>query len=77
MRAIILAAGRGLRMLQPPGAEIPKSLLEFGGRSLLERHLRMLRTHGVNDVVLALGWRHEDVAAELERIVGGRGPRSC
>lgn len=68
MRAIILAAGRGLRMLQPPGAEIPKSLLEFGGRSLLERHLRILRTHGVNEVVLALGWRHEDVAAELERI---------
>jgi choline kinase len=68
MRAIILAAGRGLRMLQPPGAEIPKSLLEFGGRSLLERHLRLLRAHGVEEVVLALGWRHEDIAAELERL---------
>lgn len=68
MRAIILAAGRGLRMQQPPGAEIPKSLLEFGGQSLLERHLRLLKVHGVTEVVLALGWHHEEVEAELERL---------
>jgi choline kinase len=68
MRAIILAAGRGVRMQQPAGQELPKCLLEFGGQTLLERHLRLLRRAGVEEVVLALGFRHELVAAELERL---------
>ena len=36
--------------------------------SLLERHLRLLKSAGVDDVVLALGFRHERVAAELDRL---------
>jgi choline kinase len=68
MRAIILAAGRGLRLKQPEDEQIPKCLLRFGGLSLLERHLRMLRTAGVSDLVLALGFRHELVEAELDRL---------
>ena len=66
MRAIILAAGRGSRLQQDQ--EMPKCLLRFGGSSLLERHLRMLRGLGVTEVVLALGFRHDLVEAELERI---------
>ena len=42
MRAIILAAGRGLRLQQPEDQQLPKCLLQFGGMSLLERHLHML-----------------------------------
>jgi choline kinase len=68
MRAIILAAGRGLRLQQPEDQQLPKCLLQFGGMSLLERHLRMLRTAGIDEVVLALGFRHECVEAELERL---------
>jgi choline kinase len=68
MRAIILAAGRGLRLKQPEDEQIPKCLLRFGGMSLLERHLRMLKTAGVADIVLALGFRHELVEAELDRL---------
>jgi choline kinase len=68
MRAIILAAGRGLRLKQPEDEQVPKCLLRFGGMSLLERHLRMLRTAGVTDIVLALGFRHELVEAELDRL---------
>jgi len=67
MRAIILAAGRGLRLLQPEDSQVPKCLLQFGGMSLLERHLRMLKNAGVIDIVLALGFRHELVEAELDR----------
>jgi choline kinase len=66
MRAIILAAGRGLRLQQPENQQLPKCLLRFGGMSLLERHLHMLRTAGIEDVVLALGFRHERVEAELD-----------
>jgi choline kinase len=68
MRAIILAAGRGLRLLQPEDSQVPKCLLQFGGMSLLERHLRMLKNAGVTDIVLALGFRHEMVEAELDRL---------
>lgn len=67
MRAIILAAGRGLRLQQPDQRQLPKCLLQFGGMSLLERHLRLLKSAGVDDIVLALGFRHERVAAELDR----------
>ncbi|HVW70754.1 MAG TPA: NTP transferase domain-containing protein [Steroidobacteraceae bacterium] len=68
MRAIILAAGRGIRLQQAADQQLPKCLLQFAGMSLLERHLRLLREAGVDEVVLALGFRHELVEAELERL---------
>jgi choline kinase len=68
MRAIILAAGRGLRLQQVDSRQLPKCLLQFGGLSLLERHLRLLKSVGVEEVVLALGYRHELVEADLDRL---------
>ncbi len=68
MRAIILAAGRGIRLQQPEDSQLPKCLLPFDGMTLLERHLRMLKNVGVTEVVLALGFRHELVRAELDRL---------
>jgi choline kinase len=68
MRAIILAAGRGLRLQQADSRQLPKCLLQFGGLSLLERHLRILKSVGVDDVVLALGYRPELVEADLDRL---------
>ena len=68
MRAILLAAGRGLRLQQDGPDQLPKCLLEFGGVSLLERHLRLLQAVGVAEVVLALGFRHDLVVARLEHL---------
>ena len=68
MRAIILAAGRGTRLNQAEHEHIPKCLLHFGGMTLLERHLRLLRQSGVEHIVLALGFRHDLVEAELDRL---------
>ncbi|HJS90889.1 MAG TPA: phosphocholine cytidylyltransferase family protein [Steroidobacteraceae bacterium] len=68
MRAIILAAGRGSRLQQSSDRQLPKCLLSFGGRSLLERHLRLLEAAGVEEIVLALGFRHELIELELARI---------
>ncbi|HUA89491.1 MAG TPA: phosphocholine cytidylyltransferase family protein [Steroidobacteraceae bacterium] len=65
MRAIILAAGRGLRLKQAADMELPKCLLAFGGRTLLERHLQLLGRAGVSEVVLALGFLHQTVEAQL------------
>jgi len=66
MRAIILAAGRGLRLRQSEAQQLPKCLLKFGGRSLLERHFLLLREVGVTEIVLALGFRHDLVESELD-----------
>ncbi len=68
MRAIILAAGRGSRLRQAEDQQRPKCLIQFGGRSLLERHLHLLRKAGVEEIVLALGFRHELIEAELDRL---------
>ena len=68
MRAIILAAGRGLRLQQPEDQQLPKCLLRFGGMTLLERHLHLLRNAGIEEIVLALGFRHELVEKELDRL---------
>lgn len=68
MRAIILAAGLGLRLQQADTRQVPKCLLQFGGMTLLERHLRLLKSVGVDQIVLALGYRHDQVEAELDRL---------
>src|SRR6201996_8082744 len=68
MRAIILAAGRGMRLQQAEDQHTPKCLLSFEGTTLLERHLRILRNAGVTEIVLALGFRHDLVEAELDRL---------
>lgn len=68
MRAIILAAGRGLRLRQADNRQMPKCLLQFGGMSWLKRYLRMLSNAGVHNIVLALGYSHERVQAELDRL---------
>jgi choline kinase len=68
MRAIILAAGRGMRLQLPEEQQLPKCLLRFGHVSLLERHLRMLKSAGIDEVVLALGFRHPLIEVELDRL---------
>ena len=61
MKAIICAAGRGVRL----GANSPKILLEFGGRTLLEWHVLRLREVGVREVILVTGYLREQIARVL------------
>jgi len=69
MQAVILAAGRGTRLAQDAqSGAVPKCLLRFGGQSLLERHLRLLRECGVADVWVAVGYAADQVRAELARL---------
>jgi choline kinase len=67
MRALILAAGMGRRLGARAEAG-PKVLLHLGGRSLLERHLRLLSAVGIEEVVLGIGFEAERVLAELDRL---------
>lgn len=68
MRAVILAAGVGKRLTREGETPPPKCLLSFDGRSLLERHLRLLHHAGVDEVVIAVGYAADQVGAELDRL---------
>ncbi len=64
MQAIIYAAGIGMRLKSAFG-ERPKILLEFGGQSLLERHLHRLREVGVAKLTIVCGYQHQMIADAL------------
>ena len=51
--AIILAAGVGRRL--GSAHQSPKVLLEFGGSTLLARHLAALAANGIEDVAITIG----------------------
>ena len=68
MRAILLAAGQGLRLQAPADRQVPKCLLRIGGITLLERHRQLLTRFGVDEIVLAVGFRRDLIEAELERL---------
>ena len=61
-RALILAAGVGRRLATGDGR--PKSLLTFDGRSLIARHLDILRACGVTDITVVVGFGAEHLRAE-------------
>lgn len=66
MHAILLAAGLGSRLAPATGGHRPKCLLEFGGHSLLARHLRLLEAAGVASLTIVTGHAGE----AIERAVG-------
>lgn len=57
MHAIILAAGQGKRLAEFNPEGLPKCLLEFDGRSLLERQLEILFAQGVRHATLVVGYQ--------------------
>ncbi|MEY3464519.1 MAG: hypothetical protein RL603_117 [Pseudomonadota bacterium] len=61
---MILAAGRGERM-RPLTDDLPKPLLDVGGRSLLAWHLTALARAGFRDVVINLSWQGAKIPAAL------------
>jgi mannose-1-phosphate guanylyltransferase/phosphomannomutase len=58
--AVILAGGQGTR-LRPLTDELPKPLLPVGHRPLLEHILWQLAQHGVQRIILATGYRAEQI----------------
>lgn len=69
MRVGMLAAGVGRRL---SGGELPpKILLPFGGETLLSRHVAILRHCGVTRIDLVVGYRAEEIRAEIARIGAG------
>jgi MurNAc alpha-1-phosphate uridylyltransferase len=64
MRAMILAAGRGER-LRPLTDQVPKPLVEVGGKPLIVHHLENLARAGFREVIINTGHLGELLPAAL------------
>lgn len=60
MKAIILAAGMGTR-LGKYTENLPKGMLNFNGKTLIERQIEVLRQCGVNDITVVKGYMPEKI----------------
>ena len=67
--AIILAAGRGMR-LKPLSDAFPKCLIPIGEFPIFYHQIKSLRSHGIKRIVLVLGF----MAEEIERYARGAFP---
>ena len=67
MKTIILAAGIGQR-LGDHSENTPKCLLEFNGKSLLQRHLEILHYYGIHDIVIVTGFKSDMIKSTLSDI---------
>ena len=70
MKAIILSAGQGSRLGHLTD-DRPKCLIEFAGKSLLDRQLDALAANGVDEVVVVTGFRDDQIEAVLSRRTSG------
>ncbi len=59
--AIVLAAGKGTRMK----SDLPKVLIEVGGRPMIDYVLQSLRKGGMDRIVVVVGYREEYVRQAL------------
>jgi L-glutamine-phosphate cytidylyltransferase len=71
MKAIILSAGQGSRLGHLVDDK-PKCLIDFTGRTLLDRQLDTLEANGVHEAVVVTGFHDELVTRAIE--ARGRGP---
>jgi len=75
MKAIILSAGQGSRLGHLVD-DRPKCLIDFNGRSLLDRQLDTLEANGVHEAVVVTGFHDELVSNAIAARSGGPAVRT-
>jgi choline kinase len=75
MKAIILSAGQGSRLGHMVD-DRPKCLIDFNGRSLLDRQLDTLEASGVHEAVVVSGFHDELVEQAIAKRTGGPSVRT-
>ena len=68
MKAVMLAAGIGARLGLASKSHSPKVLLSFGGKSLLQHHIEILQRNGIEELVLGVGYRHQDIERQIAHL---------
>lgn len=67
MKVLILGAGQGKRLL-PLTEDIPKALLDIGGRSLIARQIDAFVACGIREFVVVTGYGTPAMIAALDKI---------
>jgi NDP-sugar pyrophosphorylase family protein len=62
--AVILCGGKGKR-LGKIGEELPKALVPINGKPIIDYQIEWLKSHGVNNIVLACGYKWEKLKEHL------------
>ena len=60
MKAIILAAGQGTRIKKYTEG-LPKGMLQFKGKTIIERQIETYKKCGINDIVIVKGYACEKI----------------
>lgn len=69
MKAIILCAGQGRRLL-PYTESTPKCLLKLGEKHFIEWQIDTLKKAGIHDIVAVIGYAAQDIQAVLKTRYG-------
>jgi len=67
MKVLLLAAGVG-RRLGDSILPVPKALLRFGEKSLLQRHIEILHSFSITDITVTVGHLADAIGDELARL---------
>ncbi len=72
-KALILAAGIGRRLGEPDAGQrrLPKAMLDFGGETLMSRHIGILRRLGITDITVVIGYAAAEMRAALATLDEG------
>jgi D,D-heptose 1,7-bisphosphate phosphatase len=60
MQLVIIAGGKGTRLKQMT-ADLPKSMVDVGGKPLLEHQILLARQHGILDILILTGYGSEHI----------------
>lgn len=68
MKVVMLAAGIGARLGITAIKHPPKILLRFGGKSLLQMHIEIFKRHGIDELVLCVGYEHQEIERQIKEL---------
>ena len=70
MKAVVLAAGKGTRLM-PLTKNLPKHLLSLNGKTILEHLLDRLILCGIRDIIMVVGFKQEKIKQKIGLAHGG------
>ena len=68
IHAVMLAAGTGRRLKNSAQKRLPKCLLKFDRKSLLQRHIEALTEAGVKSLTIIVGFKSHEISREIRNI---------
>lgn len=76
MKIAMMAAGVGSR-LESGADALPKAMLKFDGKTLLQRHLEILSGQGFNDMTIVVGHQADVIHEEIQSLGAADWVKTC